>query len=116
MLSADAACRLLMLCCLLMPPGVAAAAAGGEGLVPCMVCMSDVAPSELTAMSCGHAFCNSCWKEHMRIGITEGMSKRLKCMQPSCGVVCDEDKVGLVRLIVWLFVRRFYFNQSEVGA
>lgn len=44
-------------------------------------------------MSCAHTFCNACWKEHMRIGISEGMSKRLKCMHPSCGVVCDEDTV-----------------------
>lgn len=28
------------------------------------------------------------------INISEGMSRRLRCMAPSCGVVCDEDKVG----------------------
>ena len=27
------------------------------------------------------------------IGITEGLSRRLKCMQPGCGVVCEEEQV-----------------------
>lgn len=27
------------------------------------------------------------------INISEGMSRRLRCMAPGCGVVCDEDKV-----------------------
>jgi hypothetical protein len=71
------------------------APSAGSGAVTCMVCLSDVRPSDATAMSCGHAFCNGCWKEHMRIGIADGLSKRLRCMQPSCGVICDEDTVRL---------------------
>lgn len=40
--------------------------------------MSDVGPSEATSMDCGHAFCNDCWRQHLSIGINEGMSRRLK--------------------------------------
>lgn len=71
----------------------AAVGSSGSSEVTCMVCMCDVAPAEATTMECGHTFCNDCWREHMRISISEGMSRRLRCMAPSCGVVCDEDKV-----------------------
>ena len=69
------------------------AASSPGAAVCCVVCMSDVPPSQATTMDCGHAFCNGCWREHMRIGISEGLSRRLRCMAPSCGVVCNEDKV-----------------------
>jgi len=36
------------------------------------------------------------------INISEGMSRRLKCMAPSCGVVCDEDKVGWAGWVGWV--------------
>ncbi|PSC75216.1 putative E3 ubiquitin-ligase ARI1 isoform X2 isoform A [Micractinium conductrix] len=73
--------------------GTAAGAPPPGADVACLVCMCDVPAGEATAMGCGHTFCNDCWREHMRINITEGMSRRLKCMAHGCGVVCDEDKV-----------------------
>lgn len=74
----------------------AAAATGSSGTTSCLVCMSDVPTTQATAMDCGHIFCNECWREHMRINISEGMSRRLRCMAPGCGVVCDEDKVKVL--------------------
>ncbi len=49
-------------------------------------------------MGCGHAFCNDCWHQHFDISIREGKSRRLRCMAPKCGAVCDEDKVALGNL------------------
>ena len=59
----------------------------------CTICFCDMTPEEATAMDCGHSFCNDCWKQHARIQIQEGQSRRLKCMAPKCGAHCDEDKV-----------------------
>ena len=44
-------------------------------------------------MECGHAFCNDCWRHHLRIQIQDGRSRRLPCMGIRCGVICDEGQV-----------------------
>jgi ariadne-1 len=70
----------------------------------CQVCFADMAapmesdraasPSSTSIpMSCGHTFCADCWKQHISIGVKEGLSRRLLCMAPGCGVLCDEDQV-----------------------
>lgn len=59
----------------------------------CGVCFSEMRDGEAVAMSCGHTFCASCWQQHVSIGIKEGMSRRLLCMAPGCGVLCDEGQV-----------------------
>ena len=51
-------------------------------------------------MECGHFFCNDCWRGHFRVQITEGNSRRIKCMQDKCNTICDEEKVGFV-LAIW---------------
>lgn len=66
---------------------------GTRRTITCGVCMSDVPAAGAEAMACGHAFCRDCWRQHLRMGVQEGLSRRLRCMAPSCGVVCSEDKV-----------------------
>eukprot|EP00891_Asterochloris_glomerata_P007512 jgi/Astpho2/7512/gw1.00114.27.1_t len=51
-------------------------------------------------MECGHFFCNDCWRGHFRVQISEGNSRRIKCMQDKCNTICDEEKVGFV-LAIW---------------
>eukprot|EP00887_Chlorella_sp_A99_P003167 scaffold9.g3167.t1 len=58
--------------------GGTSAGASSSDMVNCLVCMSEVRVAEATAMDCGHVFCNDCWREHLRIGITEGLSRRLR--------------------------------------
>lgn len=149
--------------------GDAGAAAGSSDEVTCGVCMCEGPRQEATTMECGHTFCNTCWREHLRwvasalvgggfsaaglamgcesyckvncelpcwalvgrlpaklltlkssptpdsrtvlrhdvtvllctllspacsISISEGLSRRLKCMAAGCGVVCEEPKVS----------------------
>ena len=47
-------------------------------------------------MECGHFFCNDCWRGHFRVQISEGNSRRIKCMQDKCNTICDEEKVGFL--------------------
>ena len=51
-------------------------------------------------MECGHFFCNDCWRGHFRVQISEGNSRRIKCMQDKCNTICDEEKVGSL-LAIW---------------
>ncbi|KAK9807646.1 hypothetical protein WJX72_005259 [[Myrmecia] bisecta] len=59
----------------------------------CQVCFGDAEPGDMTAMDCGHAFCNACWRHHFRVQIKEGNSRRLSCMADKCGAICNEGKV-----------------------
>ena len=44
-------------------------------------------------MDCGYNFCNVCWTKQFLNKISEGQSKRIKCMDPQCNAICDEDIV-----------------------
>ncbi|XP_057468810.1 probable E3 ubiquitin-protein ligase ARI1 isoform X1 [Actinidia eriantha] len=59
----------------------------------CQVCMEDIPANEMTAMDCGHCFCNNCWTEHFIVKINEGQSKRISCMAHKCNTICDEGKI-----------------------
>ncbi|CAK7347658.1 unnamed protein product [Dovyalis caffra] len=61
--------------------------------VECGVCFDNVLASEVSAMDCGHVFCNSCWTSHFIVKINEGQSRRIQCMTPQCNAVCDNVKV-----------------------
>lgn len=62
--------------------------------VTCNICFCDVSMSDATCMDCGHCFCNDCWRQHIKIQVMEGQSRRLKCMALKCGTHCDEDKAS----------------------
>ena len=62
------------------------------GVTDCIVCGDeDLSEEDTTTMNCGHTFCNVCWTKHFLIKINDGQSKRIKCMDPECNVICDED-------------------------
>lgn len=79
--------------------------AGAVDLTVCSVCYGAFAASSTCCdtrtdqdqlcmtSTCGHTFCRSCWMQQLSMGITEGSSRRLKCMSPGCHVLCHEDRV-----------------------
>lgn len=67
-------------------------AAGDTAELACAACLCDVLREEATQMACEHAFCNSCWRQHLSVQISEGRSRRLMCMGVRCGAVCDEEQ------------------------
>ncbi|KAI8472707.1 MAG: hypothetical protein J3K34DRAFT_204977 [Monoraphidium minutum] len=74
----------------------AAAKAGPGATATCGVCMSDVPAGEVSTNSCGHAFCDDCWRGHLGVQIGEGKACHVSCMAFKCGVVADEELVERV--------------------
>jgi len=70
-----------------------AEAAASSSEPTCLTCFTEVPAAEMTSMSCGHSFCSDCWRQHIRIKVTDGQARRLRCMGFKCGAVCDEDVV-----------------------
>ena len=68
--------------------------AGQSDMLECQCCFCEVDVGKTTAMDCGHAFCNDCWRQHCITQIGDGRSRKLLCMGIKCNAVCDEDKVG----------------------
>ena len=66
--------------------------AGQSDLLECQCCFCEVAAAGATAMQCGHAFCNDCWRQHCVTQIGDGRARKLPCMGIRCATVCDEDK------------------------
>jgi ariadne-1 len=67
--------------------------------VTCGVCMCETPAGECSTNSCGHAFCNDCWRGHLGVQIAEGNARRVACMAFKCGVVCDDDLVARVMAV-----------------
>ncbi|KAJ7945984.1 RBR-type E3 ubiquitin transferase [Quillaja saponaria] len=65
--------------------------------IMCDICIEDVPSDDATRMDCGHCFCNNCWTEHFIVKISEGQSKRIRCMAHKCNAICDE---AIVRKLV----------------
>lgn len=76
--------------------GGGAAGASPSATVTCGVCMSELPRGEVSPNSCGHAFCDDCWRGHLRVQVGEGKACRVACMAFKCGVVADEDLVQRV--------------------
>ena len=66
--------------------------AGQSDQLECQCCFCEVAAAQATAMQCGHAFCNDCWRQHCVTQIGDGRARKLPCMGIRCATVCDEDK------------------------
>ena len=88
----------------------AALAAGDTAELACAACLCDVLREEATQMACEHAFCDSCWRQHLSVQISEGRSRRLMCMGVRCGAVCDEEQA---RSLMAARLRRYSQSCSD---
>ncbi|CAN6447671.1 unnamed protein product [Victoria cruziana] len=61
--------------------------------IACEICIEEVPLTNATSMDCGHCFCNDCWTEHFVVRISEGQSRRIRCMAHKCNTICDEAVV-----------------------
>jgi len=59
----------------------------------CSICGDDTPAERCTALTCGHRFCNDCWRNYMTLKIKEGEVVKLKCMHVKCNLVIDEATV-----------------------
>uniref|UniRef100_A0A0E0KGH4 RBR-type E3 ubiquitin transferase n=1 Tax=Oryza punctata TaxID=4537 RepID=A0A0E0KGH4_ORYPU len=61
--------------------------------VTCNVCFEEYfPPGSVSAMDCGHCFCNDCWTEYFAAAVSDG-SKQIRCMEVQCSAICDEEVV-----------------------
>eukprot|EP01125_Pyxidicula_operculata_P022189 TRINITY_DN8950_c0_g1_i1.p1 TRINITY_DN8950_c0_g1~~TRINITY_DN8950_c0_g1_i1.p1 ORF type:complete len:553 (+),score=115.71 TRINITY_DN8950_c0_g1_i1:34-1659(+) len=56
----------------------------------CLVCLDTCSLSDGHSLSCGHMYCNVCWKGHIEEKFLEGRDSILssKCMSPGCTACC----------------------------
>lgn len=52
-------------------------------LFECEVCCEEVPLSEMWCLPCGHLFCSTCWKEHVRVNMSSGQHL-INCQQSGC--------------------------------
>ncbi|GLJ28365.1 hypothetical protein SUGI_0558130 [Cryptomeria japonica] len=59
------------------------------------ICMDEHFITEMKALACAHYFCNNCWMNYIQTSTREnGIGcLSLRCPQPKCGAVVDEDTV-----------------------
>ncbi|CAN6291740.1 unnamed protein product [Urochloa humidicola] len=83
---------------MLMEAGVVVVPSSGSKMpsrkkkVTCMVCFEDFSPRAISAMDCGHFFCNACWTGYFVAALDSG-KKQIRCMEVKCPAICDEDVV-----------------------
>lgn len=60
----------------------------------CGICFDCYPNDKVRVLSCGHLFCNSCWRFYIETSISNGPScLMLKCPARPCGVVVGQDMV-----------------------
>ncbi|EAY91078.1 hypothetical protein OsI_12688 [Oryza sativa Indica Group] len=64
----------------------------GSVAVTCNVCFEEYPLGSVSAMDCGHCFCNDCWTEYFAAAVSDG-SKQMRCMEVKCTAICDEAVV-----------------------
>ena len=48
----------------------------------------------MNALTCGHYFCNNCWREYLMVKIvSEGASHSIACPASDCDLLVDDVKV-----------------------
>jgi len=60
----------------------------------CGICRGD-GEATVTALACGHKYCNDCWHHYLTLKVTEGQTSIL-CPEPSCQLQVRADVVEAV--------------------
>ena len=61
----------------------------------CAIYFEDCPFSQTKSAACGHLFCTDCWKMYVSTAIAESAAcLTLKCPEPSCSAVIDEDMIN----------------------
>ena len=62
------------------------------GSMQCLICLDNLGAGEMAGLTCGHRFCDSCWKGYLHSSVAEGSTCIFtKCPMASCSEVCTED-------------------------
>eukprot|EP00743_Colponemidia_sp_Colp-15_P003738 GILK01004033.1.p1 GENE.GILK01004033.1~~GILK01004033.1.p1 ORF type:complete len:689 (+),score=140.78 GILK01004033.1:43-2067(+) len=59
----------------------------------CPICSDDVTAETVLALPCNHQFCRSCWREHVRVMVSDGKSDGIECMAHKCKQIVPLDIV-----------------------
>jgi len=59
----------------------------------CNICFETYASDKIKSSWCGHPFCINCWNQYVDTNIDDHNCFKLKCPQPSCNAVVDEDMI-----------------------
>ncbi|KAI3880485.1 hypothetical protein MKX03_001693 [Papaver bracteatum] len=66
-----------------------------ENIIKCGICFDEFPRDDMRAASCGHLFCNLCWRQYVSIKISDGAGcLMLRCPEPSCVVAVGQDMVN----------------------
>jgi ariadne-1 len=58
----------------------------------CLICLEEYHESETFALSCGHRYCNNCWKGYLEVQVKEGpRAVYTKCPSPKCKCIVNEE-------------------------
>lgn len=65
--------------------------------VDCEICMVPCVVKSMSALECGHMFCNECWNQYLRSKILDEGTACISCAMPGCDILVDE--LTMTRLI-----------------
>jgi ariadne-1 len=58
----------------------------------CLICLDNLGAGDMAGLSCGHRFCDTCWKGYLQGSIAEGSTSIFtNCPMAECKEVCTED-------------------------
>jgi len=79
----------------------------------CPICRGD-GPSKVTALACGHTYCDTCWGRYLTMKVNEA-DTQIICPEPSCTLHVPEDVVGALCSAETLAKYRNYVLESFVN-
>ncbi|GJN02491.1 hypothetical protein PR202_ga19849 [Eleusine coracana subsp. coracana] len=63
--------------------------------VTCGICFDSCPRASMSAASCGHPFCSTCWRGYISTAINDGPGcLMLRCPDPSCAAAVGQDMVN----------------------
>lgn len=61
--------------------------------ITCQICFQNSPIDKCSSLGCRHLFCSDCWKSHIEISISNGLSINIQCMEQNCFVKVTEEFV-----------------------